>query len=125
MATELTTITVPAEARYARAVRMLALNLGVVQGLSLEDADDIRMVAEEGFVYACATKPKDLKIDFVLTDKHFTMKFYLGNVNPEDTEESFDLSLVEAVIDAVCSDWELSDDNVLRLELATGVFDAN
>lgn len=50
-------ITVPADPEYARPVRMLAANLAVLAGLSVEDVEDARMVAEEGFVWCCATEP--------------------------------------------------------------------
>ena len=52
---ETTVLEVPALPRYARVVRMTAANLASIAGLNVDDVDDVRMAAEEAFVYACAT----------------------------------------------------------------------
>ena len=39
---------------------MMAANLAVCCEMSVEDVEDVRMAAEEGFVYACATRPETL-----------------------------------------------------------------
>ena len=44
-------LSVPAEPAYARSVRMMAANLAVVAGMVVDDVEDVRMAAEEGFVY--------------------------------------------------------------------------
>ena len=54
---------VPAEARYARSVRMMASSLAVVSGMGIDDVEDVRMAAEEGFVYNCVTGVNDLTSD--------------------------------------------------------------
>ena len=52
---ETTVLEVPPLPRYARAVRMTAANLAVIAGMNVDEVDDVRMAAEEAFVYACAT----------------------------------------------------------------------
>ena len=41
------TLNIPPEADFARSVRMLAANLGVVCSFSVDDVEDLRMAAEE------------------------------------------------------------------------------
>ena len=43
-------LSVPASAEYARSVRMLAASLAVTDDFSVDDVEDVRMAAEEGFV---------------------------------------------------------------------------
>ena len=46
------TLTVPARGEYARTVRMTAAELATRIGMSYDEVDDVRMAAEEAFVYA-------------------------------------------------------------------------
>ena len=51
MPTTQVNVTVPALPEFARSVRMMAANLAVVCHMSVDDLEDVRMAAEEGFVY--------------------------------------------------------------------------
>ena len=55
--TELTALEVPAQSDYARVVRMTAANLATLAGFGIEEVDDVRMAAEEAFIYSLATNP--------------------------------------------------------------------
>ena len=70
--TSIVKLSVPAEARFARAVRMTASNLAVCCDMSVDDVEDVRMAAEEGFVYACATRPTTCDIVFGLAPDGMT-----------------------------------------------------
>ena len=100
------TLSVPAEADFARSVRMTASTLAVCCDMSVEDVEDVRMIAEEGFVYACATGPDVVEVSFALSDEGMEMDFSLGAGEPED--ESIDL--VEVLLGAVCDVFSVSED---------------
>ena len=107
---------VPAEARYARSVRMMASSLAVVSGMGIDDVEDVRMAAEEGFVYSCATRPAACDMTFALGDGSVSIDFSLGDVHDEQIEAAgVDLSLVELLLSAVCDDFTVTDDNTLHV----------
>ncbi len=119
-------LSVPAEATFARAVRMMAANLAVDCDMSVDDVEDVRMAAEEGFVYSCATKPGSCDIAFGLAHDQMSMDFSLGSSVP-DPEESPDasLDLVELLLSAICDDFGVSEDGAtLHLSKRVGAADA-
>ena len=119
---------VPAEPRYARAVRMLAATLAVNCDMSVEEIEDVRIAAEEGFVYSCATAPEAVDVSFLLKDDAFEMEFGLGEASFEEASRAVDaapLDLVELLLSAVCDDFGVSDDDsLLHLVKKVGVVHA-
>jgi len=106
-------LSVPAEAPFARAVRMMAANLAVCFDMSVDDVEDVRMAAEEGFIYSCATRPDECRITFGLDRGAMTMDFSLGAKLPADDDLGGDgqsLDLVELLLSAVCDDFGVSED---------------
>ena len=109
-------LSVPAEPRFARAVRMLAATLAVNCEMSVEEVEDVRIAAEEGFVYSCATAPDIVDVRFILHDDAFEMEFTLGEASFADAPRDVDaapLDLVELLLTAVCDDFGVSDDDSL------------
>ncbi len=106
-------LSVPAEAAFARTVRMLAANLAVCLDMNLDDVEEVRMAAEEGFVLACASKPDTCAIAFTLGDEGIAMDFSLGSALG-DTDE---LELARLLLAAVCDEFEI-DEAASRLHLA-------
>lgn len=110
------TLTVPAEASFARSVRMMASNLAVVCNMNVDDVEDVRMAAEEAFVFACATHPATCSIGFSLDNEKLVMDFSLGDGEDEPSEGEEDdenlesLDLAELLLSAVCDDYEVSPD---------------
>ena len=108
---------VPADAAFARSVRMTASTLAVCCDMSVEDVEDVRMIAEEGFLYCCATAPERVDVSFSLGEEGMAMDFALGPAEPED--ESIDL--VEVLLSAVCDVFSVSEDGrVLHLVKRAG-----
>lgn len=105
-------LTTPAEASFARSVRMTAATLAVCCGMSVDDVEDVRMIAEEGFVYTCATEPDEVRVSFSLSEGSMSMDFVLGAAEPEG--ESIELTHV--LLAAVCDEFSVLDDGAtLRL----------
>ncbi|WP_367270383.1 ATP-binding protein [uncultured Olegusella sp.] len=107
-------LNVPAEPHYARSVRMLAATLAVSCGMSVDDVEDVRMAAEEGFVYACSTAPQTCGISFELAPNEVTIDFSLGlnEARPDQDNEAElggDLYLVALLLEAVCDEFSLID----------------
>lgn len=109
MAEKYVKLNVPAEAAFARCVRMTASTLAVCCEMSVEDVEDVRMIAEEGFVYACATAPESVEVTFGLSDGAMAVDFSLGEADPADDS----IELVEVLLDAVCDEFFESDDGRL------------
>ncbi len=114
-------LTVPAAPEYARVVRMCAASAAAVADLSLEDVEDVRMAAEEGFVYACATGQATVECGIAFGSGALELTFSLG----DDLESADDgsLDLVEALLDAICEDYGIIDceyGSFLALKLLTG-----
>lgn len=65
-------LTVPAEPGFARIVRMTAASLAVTCDMGVDEVEDARMAAEEGFVYACATGQQECGIVFGISDEAVT-----------------------------------------------------
>ena len=117
MAEKNVSLCVPAEADFARSVRMTASTLAVCCDMSVEDVEDVRMIAEEGFVYACATAPERVSVTFSLEGRTRGIDFELGEREPAD--ESIDL--VEVLLSAVCDVFSVSEDGrVLHLVKRAG-----
>lgn len=111
------TLSVPAEADFARSVRMTASTLAVCCDMSVEDVEDVRMIAEEGFVYSCATAPERVGVSFSLTGDAMAMDFTLGDAEPADES----IELVEVLLSAVCDVFSVSEDGrVLHLVKRAG-----
>ncbi|OUO46286.1 ATP-binding protein [Olsenella sp. An285] len=110
-------LVVPAEAAFARTVRMSASTLAVCCDMSVDAVEDVRMVAEEGFVYSCATAPQTVDVSFSLSPEGMVMDFSLGEKDPEDDA----LDLVEVLLSAVCDVFSVSEDGrTLHLVIRSG-----
>lgn len=116
-------LTVPAEPAYARSVRMLAANLAVLAGMSLDEVEDVRMAAEEGFVWCCATRPGTCEITFGIEPGAISIDYALGPAElPEDDQTS---AYAELILTAVCDECSMDrEEGVLRLRKGADVADA-
>ena len=103
---------------------MMAANLAVMCDMSVDDVEDVRMAAEEGFVYSCATRPATCDVSFAIAADGVSMSFSLGDQEPEQSQDGEDLSLVELLLDAVCDSCEVTDAGELVLVKGIGGTDA-
>lgn len=116
-------ITVPADPEYARPVRMLAANLAVLAGLSVEDVEDARMVAEEGFVWCCATEPDAVAIEFKVGEGNVAISYAFGP--SELAEDDQTSTYAELILSAVCDECSYDEaTRTLRLTKSADVADA-
>ncbi len=101
----------PAAPEFALSVRMLAANLAVVCGLSIDDVEDVRMAAEEGFVYASATEQESVGIRFDINEDRIEMVFTLGaQANVEDAYEDGSFGYAQLILGAVTDEFSIDDE---------------
>ena len=67
MSTDRVTLIVPAHSEFARTVRMTAAELASRLGMSYDEVDDVRLAAEEAFVYVCECVEPSSDIRFAFT----------------------------------------------------------
>ena len=121
MAQQTVRLSVPAEPSYARAVRMMAANLAVLCDMSVDDVEDVRMAAEEGFVMCCATAPESCEVTFTLEEGEVCTAFDLGEA---DTASDDSFGFAKLLLDAVCADYGVNEDGTqLYLVNRVGVAD--
>lgn len=107
------TLTVPARGEYARTVRMTAAELAARIGMSYDEVDDVRMAAEEAFVYACdcAGDEADVTFVFVLDDRELHVE-----VGPlplscaHDGTRAASESYAEFILQSVCDEFAIEHD---------------
>jgi serine/threonine-protein kinase RsbW len=106
MAPEQVTLTVPARGEYARTVRMTASELAVRLGMPYDRIEDVRMAADEAFVYACSRTPETgaVVFQFELADDELTM--CVGPIasgrESEDPLEDAPGRYASFILEAVC-----------------------
>jgi serine/threonine-protein kinase RsbW len=105
------TLTVPARGEYARTVRMTATALASRIGMTYDDVEDVRMAAEEAFVYAVDTMPDDAPVtfDFLLGEDVIEIEVGLGAVTDvSDEEVERRTTYATFILQSVCDLYEMS-----------------
>ena len=108
------TLTVPSRGEFARTVRMTASELASRMGMSYDDVEDVRLAAEEAFVYAADTIPEDdpVTVDFIVGDDEFELVVGLGLESRfSDEEAERRASYATFILQSVCDRFELSSDD--------------
>ena len=116
------TLVVPAKGEFAKTVRLTAAALAGRMGMTYDDVDDVRIAAEEAFVYACDTNPDvgQVTIHFDLEGDLMRIEVPLGlgpRASTEDAERG--AAYATFILQSVCDRFELSSDEHgprLRLE---------
>ena len=101
-------LTVTADPHLARLVRMTAANFAMLSSMSVDRVEDIRMAAEEAFVYACAARPGDeLPISFEVDRAHVSMTFDLGDTDFDEVAARDETAAYsDLILGAVCDSYE-------------------
>ncbi len=82
------TLTVAGDPRLARLVRMTAANVGALCSMSVDRIEDIRMAAEEAFIFGCtAVDSDDISIKFDVDESHVGMTFTFGDQASVDEDD--------------------------------------
>lgn len=119
---KMVSLAVPAEPEFARSVRMLAANLAVVCGLSIDDVEDVRMAAEEGFVFSSASGQDVVTVAFMIDEAKIVMEFSLGSeVGEGDVFDDGSFEYAKLILDSVTDEATVDEDNnVLRIVKTMG-----
>ena len=130
MSSDRITLTVPARSEFAKTVRMTAAALAGRTNMSYDDVEDVRMAAEEAFVYAVETLPEDgeVRFEFTVDGDSIAIDVLLG-VESADTDEETERSASYAVfiLESVSDEYEFvtgEDGAHLRLVKRAGSVDA-
>lgn len=106
------TLRVPADASYGVVVRSVAAALAALDDPSIDELDDIRLAAQEGFVSLVAAVRDAPSLELVISrgDGEITLEFRIdGTLHPTE----FD-SLSMSVLRSLSSGFECTDDEAGR-----------
>jgi serine/threonine-protein kinase RsbW len=107
------TLTVPAKGEYAKTVRMTASALVSRMGMSYDDVDDVRIAAEEAFVYAADSVGEGAELTFVfeIAESSIEINVTLGaETDLDDEEVERRVGYATFILESVCDSFELSSD---------------
>jgi len=125
------TLTVPAKSEYAKTVRMTASALVSRIGMSYDEVDDVRMAADEAFIYAVESLSDggDVRFEFTVSDDELTIDVAVGDQQTEDDEDAERrASYATFILESVCDSAEFASDERgphLRLRKRVGSGDGN
>ncbi|HET6351967.1 MAG TPA: ATP-binding protein [Coriobacteriia bacterium] len=124
-------LTVPAKAEYAKTVRMTAAALVSRMGMTYDEVDDVKMAAEEAFIYAVDTLAEDAEVRFTfeLADEALEILVVLGgeaDVSDDEVERrtSYATFILESVVDGYELLTDESGTKCMRLHKTAGGVDA-
>lgn len=112
MAAELVTLTVPNRSDFAKTVRITAAELASRVGMSYDDVDDVRMAAEEAFVYASLRLAPEEPVAFAFEVAEGQLTINVGPLKAavdEDREGALGARYATFILESVCDQV-----NVLR-----------
>lgn len=111
-----------AKPALARLVRMTAANVAVLSSMSVDRVEDLRMAAEEAFVFACSCIPgQTVTVDFDADDQHVGMTFDMGSAPISESDDSA-CAYADLILASVCDSYEkLSEPSRLVLDMKADV----
>ncbi len=103
------TLNLPTHTEYAHSVRLTAASVAVVNHMSVEEVEDVKMAAEEGFILSCLSGIDSCTITFEVEPSALVMKFTLGDDNIEDFEE---FMYADMLLGTLCQEYKREDSTV-------------
>lgn len=103
------TLTVPGRDEYAKAVRMTAAQLATLIGMTYDEVDDVRMAAQEAFVFARDCIGEADTITFTFTVGASTLTVVVGplpqceDTSAHRTSEGY----AEFILRSVCDEFSI------------------
>ena len=88
--------------------------------MTYDDVEDVRMAAEEAFVYAVDTLPEDADVTFRfrVTEDSIEMDVALGTDKADDEDTERFATLAIFILESVCDEYEfVSDEHGAHLRL--------
>ena len=117
-------LTVPAEPELARLVRMTASNAALLSSMSVERVEDIRMAAEEAFIFACSARAGEpVQIAFAVDPEQVALELALGcDEFPEPDPDDPTADYADLILGSVCDSYtKLEHPAALELVLKADV----
>lgn len=109
MASDSITLTVPARGEYAKTVRLTAAELASRIGMSYDEVDDVRIAAEEAFVYASGCVGRDESVTFRFTVGPELLEIEVGPMPSHRGGEEPGVSegYAEFILQSVCDEFAI------------------
>ncbi len=121
MHSETVTLIVPARGEYAKTVRMTAATLVSRTEMNYDEVEDVRMAADEAFVYAVETMEPgaDVRFEFQIIGDLLTIDVSLGTSTRSTTDEAErSATYATFILESVCDSYQfVSDDSGAHLRL--------
>ncbi len=109
MSVETISLSLPTYSSYAHSVRMTAASVGVVAQMSIDEVEDVKMAAEEGFILSCLSGADTCNISFEVEESALAMTFTLGEKNIEEFEE---FVYADMLLQSLCQVYDRDDKSV-------------
>ncbi len=101
------TLAVTADPRYARLVRMTAANVAMLSQMSVDRVEDVRMAAEEAFIYACSVVPDTaLSISFEVDESHVSLSLASAVDEFPSAADGEPAAYADLILSAVCDAYD-------------------
>ena len=100
-------LSVAADPQLARLVRMTAANVATLCAMSVDRVEDVRMAAEEAFIFACAARPGgEVAFDFDVDPARVALAVELDGPQPDAEPGDESALYADLILGAVCDAYE-------------------
>lgn len=111
MAEDRVVLTVPARGEFARTVRMTAAEVASRIGMSYDEVDDIRIAAEEAFVYAGNHVEDVGEVTFTFMPQADQLEVAVGPLSEgcaEGSEDEMGIGYARFILESVCDEFDVT-----------------